>query len=515
MDTRSQLRTQASKPGGRIMVVDDEPYVVEAVCELLRIAGYQTTPVYAGQQAQRLLNLTLESGQQPINLILLDRTMPGMSGLDLCRWIKQHPTLSRLPVLMLTGLSTADDKMEGLDTGADDYVTKPYHPGVLLSRIQALLRSYRLEQELLERNLELASLYQNLQTTANTLQALFDGVTDGLYIVEPNWQLAAVNQGRAKQVPAQVLDLINKTCFQALYNRQGPCTHCQVANSFASGRGGHWVERRRQTGGRFAEWELATYPIFDGPGNACQIIIFRREVTERRQLEASLAQAEKLAAVGQLAAGVAHEINNPLTAIIANAQFLTEDLSPDEETHQSAELIVRAGERAARVVRRLLDFARREELKRRPMDINASLREALTLLSTQLSASHIQVITNLETELPTITASADHIQGIWLNLLINARDALSSKSGERIIQVHSRLNQEHIEIIITDNGPGISPEQLPHIFHPFYTTKAPGQGTGLGLSTSYLSIEQHGGRINVISEPGQGTAFTVRLPIRN
>jgi two-component system NtrC family sensor kinase len=258
---------------------------------------------------------------------------------------------------------------------------------------------------------------------------------------------------------------------------------------------------------------LATYPILDNQRRASRVIVMRREVTEQRRLEASLAQAEKLAAVGQLAAGVAHEINNPLTAIIANAQFLTEDLSPMSDSYQSAQLVARAGERAARVVRRLLDFARQEELDCQPLDVNDSLREAMTLMEPQLASSGIRLVTHLEPNLAPVNGSPDHILGIWLNLLINALDALDGRNGERVIEIHSQRLEEFVQVSIIDNGPGIPADQLPHIFHPFYTTKAPGKGTGLGLSTSYLTVEQHGGRIDVISEPGQGTALIVKLPI--
>jgi len=607
--------------------------------------------------------------------------MPQISGLEVCRWIKNHPQLNHIPIIMLTALSTADDKVKGLDSGADDYVTKPYYDNELLARIRALLRSYHLEQELFQRNQQLAALnktvtaitasikideilaatlrgiqellsveagtlllldksqerlvyhgafrqdqewtiarrvrvgqglaghaaktrapllindapgdprfdpdsddlatqsalivplvikdkligvmeainkrkgpfakedldlllsmsasvtvalenarlfndlhaaYQQveanqkeLQATTSTLQALFDGITDGLYIVNRQWRLVAVNRGRAHQASAEPSALVNQICFRSLYGRDASCPNCQVSTTISSGRGSQWTERLRSKSGLFTEWELATYPICDHAGQIAQIIVLRQEVTAQRRLETSLAQAEKLAAVGQLAAGVAHEINNPLTAIIANAQFLTQDLPPDDDTHQSAELIARAGKRAARVVRRLLDFARQEEIERQPVDVNASLRESLTLLEHQFNTANIQVITLLEPGLPSISANADHIQSIWLNLLVNAKDALTNQAGERKIELHSCRRGDQIEVSVVDNGPGIPPEQVPHIFHPFYTTKSPGKGTGLGLSTSYRTAEQHGGRIDVISEPGQGTAFIVRLPIHH
>jgi signal transduction histidine kinase len=502
-----------SNPTGHILVVDDEPLVVSAVRGLLQLRGFQTSCAHSALEAQKILEATLRPDAEPIDLVVLDRFMPQMSGLQFCRWIKEHPRFGQLPVLMLTAAAGDDDKVTGLDTGADDYVTKPYNAGELVARIRALLRSYRLEQELRRRNQQLGKLFsdlqsayeevetsrQQLQATASTLQALFDGITDGLYIVDRAWRLVAVNRGRAQQASARPRSLSKRSCFEALYARSSPCRNCQVATTFSNAKGAQWVERHRSPGGQFGEWEL--------------VIVMRREVTEQRRLEASLAQAEKLAAVGQLAAGVAHEINNPLTAIIANAQFLTEDLSPMSDSYQSAQLIARAGERAARVVRRLLDFARQEELDRQPLDLNDSLREALTLMEPQLAAAGIQLETHLEPGLAPVSASPDHILGIWLNLLINAQDALETQNGTRLIEIHSQRLDDYVQVSVIDNGPGIPADQLPHIFHPFYTTKAPGKGTGLGLSTSYLTVEQHGGRIDVISEPGQGTALIVKLPI--
>ncbi len=668
-----QSPRRADSKADHILVVDDEPLTVHALSELLALEGYRATGVFSGQEAQEVLQASTDPATAAVDLVILDRSMPEMSGLELCRWMKEHPQLDHIPVLMLTAMAAIHDKIEGLDTGADDYVTKPYHTEELLARIQALLRSSRIEQELFRRNKQLAALNQivsaittsiqvddihsntlhgietllaveagslslldrddetllrrhafargrewvteqrvsvdgllghvihtqrplrvndvthdsryypdkdgpgdlaiqsammvplivkerligvieafnredgfsrsdlnllrslaaavaialenaqlfsdlqanqrRLQATASTLQALFDGITDTLYIIDRQWHLVAVNQSCAQQAGASRASLINQVCHWALYGRRAPCADCQVGETLQRRQGLGWVERKRSQDEQLTEWELYTYPITDRAGLVRRVIVLRREVTEQRRLEASLARAEKLAAIGQLAAGVAHEINNPLTAIIANAQFLREDLSPEDDAYQSAELIARAGERTARVVRRLLDFARQEEVEHQRVDINASLREAMVLLEHQLSTAAIEVITRLEPNAAFVKANADQIQNIWLNLLVNAKDALSSQSGSRRIEVRSRLQRDQIEVNVTDNGPGIPTEQLPYLFHPFYTTKSPGQGTGLGLSTSYRIVEQLGGRIDIISEPGKGTRVTVVLPI--
>ena len=236
--------------------------------------------------------------------------------------------------------------------------------------------------------------------------------------------------------------------------------------------------------------------------------------TEERRLENSLMQAGKLAAIGQLAAGVAHEINNPLTAIKANAQMLQMFISPDDENYESVELISQASERAEKVVRGLLDFSRQAQYDFELTDVNESMLQALSLVSYQMTSTNVNVVLELAEDLPPVKASWQHLQSVWLNMLINARDALQDSDMERKVDVITRLdpNGDYIQVLVEDNGRGMTEAEQAHIFEPFYTTKAPGQGTGLGLATSHRIIEQHGGEISVLSKPGIGTTFVIRFP---
>ena len=190
-------------------------------------------------------------------------------------------------------------------------------------------------------------------------------------------------------------------------------------------------------------------------------------------------------------------------------------LSPEDEDYESVELIARAGERAAQVVRGLLDFARQTQYAFESANINVSIRQALDLVSYQLTADSIRVITNMAPELPEIKASLEHLQSVWLNLLINARDALREGTGKREITIDTAYDEDKEEILVSvhDTGRGMNATELDHIFEPFYTTKAPGEGTGLGLATCHRIVEQHGGHIEVASLPGEGTTFIVHLPL--
>jgi two-component system NtrC family sensor kinase len=239
--------------------------------------------------------------------------------------------------------------------------------------------------------------------------------------------------------------------------------------------------------------------------------------TEEKRLEASLLQAGKLAAIGQLAAGVAHEINNPLTAINANAEMLKMFIPKEDENYEAVDLIHQAGERAAKVVRGLLDFARQEQYNFTQGDVNHSIQQALDLVRYQLQSSQVNVQQQLDPNLPQITASWEHLKSVWLNLLVNARDATLSLAENRQIEITTRYNKDEgvILVLFKDNGKGMSEAELAHIFEPFYTTKDPGKGTGLGLATSHRIIEQHKGEIHVVSAPQQGTTFVIRLPVQS
>ena len=263
------------------------------------------------------------------------------------------------------------------------------------------------------------------------------------------------------------------------------------------------------------EYDVNAYPIPGATSGSPTAVVVWQNRTEERRLENSLMQAGKMAAIGQLAAGVAHEINNPLTAINANAQMLQMVIPPDHEDYESVELIARAGERAAQVVRGLLDFARQSSYTFETADVNASVRQALDLVSYQLTAKNIEIVTDLVQDLPEIEASLEHLQSVWINLLINARDALQESTGPPVVAISTGYDptSEHILVVVRDNGRGMSPAESGHIFEPFYTTKAPGEGTGLGLATSHRIIEQHSGQIEFTSTPGEGTIFIVHIPI--
>ena len=194
--------------------------------------------------------------------------------------------------------------------------------------------------------------------------------------------------------------------------------------------------------------------------------------------------------------------------------MLLRALEPEDARYQMAQLIERAGLRASKVVRNLLDFSRQEDYQFVPTDLNATIDDALSLILHQLQRDKIVVTKDLKDDLPLVSASTSHLQTVWTNLLINARDAIGEQRGGTI-KIITRLSQDghSIQALFTDNGPGIAEKDLPRIFEAFFTTKPRGRGSGLGLYVSYMIIAHHRGTMQVSSRMGDGTTFIANLPI--
>ncbi len=357
--------------------------------------------------------------------------------------------------------------------------------------------------------------HQELFEGRNTLQALIDGIPNPIYTINDEWKLVVINKAKADELGSTPESFTGRTCFRVFYNRQKPCDHCKVAFTLNDKTEQHWPVRWQGEDHLPREWEVSAYPIPGKQASSARAVVVWQDKTEERRLENSLMQAGKLAAIGQLAAGVAHEINNPLTAINANAQMLKMVMPVEDENFESVDLIVRAGERAAQVVRGLLDFARQEQYSFTTGDLGKSIQEALALVNYQLQSSKISVNRNIDASLPQMVASWEHLKSVWLNLLLNARDALLHTSDNRRLDVIARplKDGQSVQILLRDNGKGMNSAESLHIFEPFYTTKGPGQGTGLGLATCHRIVEQHGGEITVSSALGEGTTFFITLPV--
>jgi PAS domain S-box-containing protein len=246
-----------------------------------------------------------------------------------------------------------------------------------------------------------------------------------------------------------------------------------------------------------------------------------RDVTERKRLEDQardlyhqLLQAEKLAALGQTISGVAHELNNPLATILTWAERLSQR-EVDDQTRRGLDIILSESERAARIVRNLLTFARKRHTTRAMVDLNQVVRETLTLRAYEQRVSNIATIEALASGLPQVFADPHQLQQVLLNLIINAEQAMIGTHGRGtlILRTWHDPGRDAVVLEVNDDGPGVPDDVAPRIFDPFFTTKDVGKGTGLGLTVAYAIVQEHGGRITVQSGAGKGASFFVELPV--
>jgi two-component system, NtrC family, sensor kinase len=242
-----------------------------------------------------------------------------------------------------------------------------------------------------------------------------------------------------------------------------------------------------------------------------RLIIFD-DITDRSELESRLVQADKLSSIGLLAAGVAHEVNTPLAVISTYAQMLAKQVSGDDQKSKLLEKIAKQTFRASEIVNSLLNFSRTSSTEFVDVDVNKVIRETLSLIDHQLQKTGVTAQTSLASPIPTLKGNAGKLQQVFLNLFLNARDAMPAGG---VIGIRTSSSGGLVRIEVADSGTGIATEHLARIFDPFFTTKAPKKGTGLGLSVTYGIVREHGGTIEVESQVGQGTRFVIELPLQS
>src|SRR6202522_3072261 len=251
-------------------------------------------------------------------------------------------------------------------------------------------------------------------------------------------------------------------------------------------------------------------PLVGKNGSRLGRLILLDDITQRVRLEEQIVQTEKLTSLGLLAAGVAHEVNTPLAVISNYIQMLAKQIPADDPRQPTIERIVKQTFRASEIVNNLLNFSRTGAAELIEVDINSVLEETLALVQHPLKTAHVNVVKNYKPELPAVLGSITRLQQVFLNLFMNARDAMPQGG---LLEVRTLAYNGSVAIEVTDTGAGISPENLQRIFDPFFTTKATGRGTGLGLSVSYGIIKEHAGKVDVRSTPGKGTSFRLEFPV--
>jgi PAS domain S-box-containing protein len=349
-----------------------------------------------------------------------------------------------------------------------------------------------------------AKLFQSKEL----LQSVFDSTIDTVVLMDRDFRIKMVNQAFLNRYQLREEEVTGQLCRDLHAGDLCPLPDCGRQKVLETRK--PVIQEMATPAGEI--FLMHFYPVLNDRGQIDSVVRYARDITEQRRLEQNIQRTEKLASLGQLAAGVAHEINNPLGVILTYTDLLKKELASRPEPREDVETIEKHTLACKRIVTDLLKFARSESARKQLTSLNRCLEEAVNMLSHQFSHSRVALRLDLDPDLPLINVDADKMKQVFLNLLMNAAQAIGEEGEIRVAtSFDEAAGQERV--VIRDNGKGIPGDLLEKIFDPFFSTKAAGEGTGLGLSVSYGIIQEHRGEIQVKSEPGQWTEFTITLPV--
>jgi len=578
-----------------ILVVDDRPDNLRLLSRLLTDRGYKVRNTLTAQMA-----LKAAAAVAP-DLILLDVKLPDGDGYDVCTRLKTNPETSQVPIIFISGLGDVEDKVKAFSVGGADYIIKPFKSEEVIARVEHQLKIQALQQQLAEQSTQLQQEVQDRRRAEEKYRSIFENAVEGIFQTTLDGQYFNGNPALAKlcgyDSPAQFMEQV--TDITQLYvdaNQRTEFLDLLAKNGSVSE---FEVQIRRRDGSIIRVLE-DVHTVRDPDGDILYFQGTIQDITQRKQTEETLQQSEaqlrqqarelqaalqelkktqtrmiqneKMSSLGQLVAGVAHEINNPISFIYGNVQHAntyTESLSnllqlyqkncpdPGVEIQAEAQAMgvdflladlpklldsMKVGaERVKRIVSSLRTFSHMDETKTKVVDLHRGIDDTLVILSSRLGEqTHrpaIEVVRNYG-QVPPLRCYAGQLNQVFMNVVANAIDALEShwvgtergrkaageksanpaqvalKNRPRITIQTEKTTSDSITIRIANNGPSISVEDQARLFDPFFTTKPVGEGTGLGLAISYqIVVEKHQGQLSCRSIPEQHTEFVIELPL--
>jgi PAS domain S-box-containing protein len=497
------LRRGTESQQATILVVDDTDAGRYVTCRVLRGEGFRVLEAATGMQALELAALLPD-------VIVLDIKLPDISGFEVCRRLRNDPATANIPVLHLSATFQDDGSViSGLEGGADGYLTLPVEPPVLIAYVRALLR--------------VGQTLHYLQQSEQRFRDLFSNLSDGVLVADPE-------QGRFHMVNQSICDMLGYTRREleelGIDDIHPPGAARRFADVLARLHAGETVNlsdvpmRRKDGGECFVDIAATLLTVEDRP----VVLGSFRDVTERRAMERRLAQSDRLASVGLLAAGVAHELNNPLAFVLYNLEAMLDELRTAASSREppgqaalralaaKAEACTEGAQRMRDIVRDLQTFSRVDRDSEAPLELAPVIQAVATM-----AANEIRFRARLELELddaPAVLGDEGRLSQVLLNLLVNAAQAITEGApDDNLVRVRCWRGEDEARIEVSDTGRGIPAEDLARLFDPFFTTKQPSEGTGLGLAICHRIVEEHGGHIEVESSPGEGSRFVVVLPL--
>lgn len=565
----------------KILVVDDDLVTLSLLEKYMMKLGHE--PLFANDGIMAW-DLFINS---QVGMVITDWMMPNMNGLDLCTKIRSSGKRGYTYIIVLTANDQKNDLIKMFEAGADDYIIKPLDLEELRVRIKTGERILRLENE----HKELESI---LIESRNKLRIVLDSLQEEIVAVDSGFRIVSINNAFIQHVGISFADLHNRPCFKeddgTLFPFNKDKIEKIVSTVFETGKSEFFLDTLNNVYGDMTYREISCLPVKDEDGKVFQAVIVSKDVTDERkkseeitslnqrlqdavhqvkaknqklqqtlqrlkETQVQMLHSEKMSSIGQLAAGVAHEINNPTGFVSSNLETLSdyqEDMRDlilkyrslvtcvadkwnnegtcvdffkqasairEKESQIDIDFILqdatdlikesREGvERIKKIVLNLKDFAHPGVNEAQLADINRSIESTLNIVWNELK--YKATVKKNFSDLPQVNCYPQQLNQVFMNLLVNAAQAID-KEGE--INITTRNMDGKVEITISDTGCGIPRENLSKIFDPFFTTKEVGKGTGLGLNVAYNIIKKHKGTINVESEVGKGTRFIIQLPL--
>ncbi|MBT3181482.1 MAG: hybrid sensor histidine kinase/response regulator [Deltaproteobacteria bacterium] len=363
-------------------------------------------------------------------------------------------------------------------------------------------------KSLVKSNEALEKLVGILERGKYMWESTFDAITSPVQIVSQDYKIMRANIALSAVCSKDIREVVNRRCYEVFAGRKVPCDGCPLEQSIVNGE-----QITSSLCNKIAkrEFEVSVYPYTKNVEDV-SVVLYYRDITEERRLQREIIQQEKMAAIGMLAGGVAHEINNPLGGIIAFTQLLKKDVKGNKDVINDIEVIEEAAGRCKKIVADLLDFSRiSKDGEHSPLDINVILEKVFPFIRREMQSLNVELFFDGAGRLPYVMGASNRLQQVFLNLMTNACHAME-KGGKLAVTTGVEDGGRVVAIRVRDTGAGINSRIKEQIFDPFFTTKDPGKGTGLGLSISYRIVKEHGGTIEFEDVEDGGTEFVIRLP---
>jgi PAS domain S-box-containing protein len=382
-----------------------------------------------------------------------------------------------------------------------------HHSNCILTDVTEARRSETLLRHSEEKNRHLSMQFHSL----------LDSITDRIVMLDREMRIVWTNQ---KEISSRLHlnpGLDGCVCYGLLEGQAEPCEDCPAQRAFQSGQ----IEEFELCNPGDRSWLVRAFPVFNEQGEVIHVVEIGQDISDNIKLREEIGRTAKLASIGELSAGVAHEINNPINGVINYAQLIKNKTAPETSEHQLSERIIREGDRIAKIVKQLLFMARDDRTELAPVSLYDVLNETLMLVGTQFNNEGIDLEVKLLEDLPLISGSVQQLEQLFLNLLSNARYALNQRFPEdnpnKRIEIELQLEESAADALLCvrfyDRGTGIPADLLEKVLQPFITSKPSNEGTGLGLSISNDIVKKHGGSLDISSREGIDTEVLVRFPV--